>query len=319
IWLLAPMATICNLHLSKFMMLGCQDLVLPITTSSRPHSYRPHSYRPHSSKPHSYRPHSSKPHSYRPHSYRPHSEQVQVLGYREWDTAWCSNTPWTPHNVHKMLENSSKPVDKPTSESDSVPDEATPQTSKTAGQGGKNGFTRGSNNMRASALTEHSQCQDHTFAVNAGQQHMAMKSHIDSAKEQSSQKLHSQFKVVFHMTKNDIPDRFPDDTLDLISSLDILLNPSRYPHACKVLICEFSELYPDWATLATIACVLPVSSVPAERSFSLLNRVKTSLRSRLEEERVTRLMRIASCKDTLDTFHFSPAAEDFAAMKARRK
>ncbi|KAI4800054.1 hypothetical protein KUCAC02_016591, partial [Chaenocephalus aceratus] len=452
--------------------------------------------------------------------------------------------------------------------------------------GRKNGFTRGSTNMRASALTEHSQCQDHTFAVNAGQQQMAMKSHIDSAKEQSSQKLHSQLKVVFHMTKNDIPgnqfrgmtdllravgapdfgtddgiykhseslcdmeralegiimrqldeklkasefigiiidetvsitvenklivyakienkgkidnfflgnynlhsgtaqciyekvvevlrgrgielskvmglgsdgasvmtgkragvgallkrvnpfliqvhcvahraalaavdaanavsqedanlgsirpivhasiagltqlkdelgpeehlinalqDRFPDDTLDLISSLDILLNPSRYPHAqsafqeyardatemviahfghevtesaaaplidvkrarrdavmtalhgyggltfataCKVLICEFSELYPDWATLAKIACVLPVSSVPAERGFSLLNRVKTSLRSCLEEERVTRLMRIASCKDTLDTFHFSSAAEDFAAMKARRK
>ncbi|KAK1899574.1 Replicase polyprotein 1a [Dissostichus eleginoides] len=68
IWLLAPMATTCNLHLSKFMMLGCQDLVLPITTSSRPHSYRPH------------------------------SEQ----GYREWDTARCSTPPLDPHNVHKM-------------------------------------------------------------------------------------------------------------------------------------------------------------------------------------------------------------------------
>ncbi|KAI9547874.1 hypothetical protein NQZ68_012891 [Dissostichus eleginoides] len=60
----------CNLHLSKFMMLGCQDLVLPITTISRPHSYRPH------------------------------SEQVQ--GYREWDTARCSTPPLDPHNVHKM-------------------------------------------------------------------------------------------------------------------------------------------------------------------------------------------------------------------------
>ncbi|KAJ4929686.1 hypothetical protein JOQ06_018708 [Pogonophryne albipinna] len=184
-------------------------------------------------------------------------------------------------------------------------------------------------------------------------------------------------KYIQHLI-NALQDRFPDDTLDLISSLDILLNPSRYPHAqsafqeyardatemviahfghevtesaaaplidvkrarrdavavmtalhgyggltfataCKVLICEFSELYPDWAALAKIACVLPVSSVPAERGFSLLNRVKTSLRSRLEEERVMRLMRIASCKDTLDTFHFSSAAEDFAAMKARRK
>ncbi|KAI4830680.1 hypothetical protein KUCAC02_002296 [Chaenocephalus aceratus] len=155
-------------------------------------------------------------------------------------------------------QSSSKPVDKPTS--DSVPDEATPQTSETEGpavkkarvhfkadrqkkfkwlqcesvdgvetmfcslcarSGIKNGFTRGSTNMRASALTEHSQCQDHTFAVNAGQQQMAMKSHIDSAKEQSSQKLHSQLKVVFHMAKNDIPGNQFRGMTDLLRAVGV--------------------------------------------------------------------------------------------------
>ncbi|KAI4813334.1 hypothetical protein KUCAC02_024666, partial [Chaenocephalus aceratus] len=100
--------------------------------------------------------------------------------------------------------------------------------------GRKNGFTRGSTNMRASALTEHSQCQDHTFAVNAGQQHMAMKSHIDSAKEQSSQKLHSQFKVVFHMTKNDIPGnqfRGMTDLLRAVGAPDFGTDDGIYKHS----------------------------------------------------------------------------------------
>ena len=72
-----------------------------------------------------------------------------------------------------------------------------------------------------------------------------------------------------------------------------------------MLIYEFSDLYPDWATLAKIACVLPVSNVPAERF-------------RLEEETVMWLMRIASCKDTLDAFDKS-VAEDTATMKKGRK
>ncbi|KAF3856937.1 hypothetical protein F7725_017660, partial [Dissostichus mawsoni] len=39
--------------------------------------------------------------------------------------------------------------------------------------------------------------------------------------------------------------------------------------ACEVLIRDFGKIYPEWATLAKIACVIPVSSVPAERGFSL--------------------------------------------------
>ena len=69
--------------------------------------------------------------------------------------------------------------------------------------------------------------------------------------------------------------------------------------ACEVLIYEFSELHPDWATLAKTACVLPVSSMPAERGFTLHNQIKMALKSCLQEERVTRLT---------DTFDFKSAA-----------
>ena len=44
-----------------------------------------------------------------------------------------------------------------------------------------------------------------------------------------------------------------------------------------MLIYEFSELYLHWATLAKIACVLPVSSVPAERGFTLQDGMKAVL------------------------------------------
>uniref|UniRef100_A0A8C4YYV9 HAT C-terminal dimerisation domain-containing protein n=1 Tax=Gadus morhua TaxID=8049 RepID=A0A8C4YYV9_GADMO len=150
--------------------------------------------------------------------------------------------------------------------------------------------------------------------------------------------------------------RFPDDSLDLLNCFDVLLNPSRYPQtddsatattfidaasakrdaipmmtalrsygglhfssACEMLIRDYAEIFPEWVKLAKVACVIPVSSVPAERGFSLQNRIKTAQRSRLGEGRVTRLMRIASSRDTLDTFDFNSAAARFTAAKYRKK
>ena len=93
----------------------------------------------------------------------------------------------------------------------------------------------------------------------------------------------------------------------------------RFETACQTLIRDLGDMYPDWAKLAKIACTIPVSSVPAERGFSLQNRIKTAMRSRLQEEKVTRLMRISSCKKDLTTFNFAKAAVHFTAAKPRRK
>ncbi|CAK6981758.1 zinc finger protein 862-like [Scomber scombrus] len=70
--------------------------------------------------------------------------------------------------------------------------------------GKKNGFTRGSTNMRSSSLIEHSQCNDHVIAVSLFSQQTAMKSHCEKAKDILNKKLSSQLQVVFYMTKNDI-------------------------------------------------------------------------------------------------------------------
>ena len=93
----------------------------------------------------------------------------------------------------------------------------------------------------------------------------------------------------------------------------------RFTGACGVLIRDMAEMYPEWATLAKIAVVIPVSSVPAERGFSLQNRIKTADRSRLEDVKVTRLMRIARCRETMDTMDFKSAAANFNDAKKRRK
>ncbi|KAL2101958.1 hypothetical protein ACEWY4_003719 [Coilia grayii] len=89
--------------------------------------------------------------------------------------------------------------------------------------------------------------------------------------------------------------------------------------ACETVIRELGDIFPDWAKLAKIACTILVSSVAAERGFSLQNRIKTSIRNRMSEEKVTRLMCISSSGPGLKDFNFHRAAEHFNGMKLRRK
>ncbi|CAL8387700.1 unnamed protein product [Boreogadus saida] len=79
------------------------------------------------------------------------------------------------------------------------------------------------------------------------------------------------------------------------------------------------QIFPNRAKLAKIASTIPVSSVPAERDFPLQDRIKTSIRNLLADEKVTRLMGISSLGPGLKDFNFSRAAEHFHAMKLRRK
>ena len=54
-----------------------------------------------------------------------------------------------------------------------------------------------------------------------------------------------------------------------------------------------SRLYPNVHRLLLIACILPITSAEAERSFFLLRRLKTSARSTMAEERLAHLSVIA--------------------------
>ena len=146
--------------------------------------------------------------------------------------------------------------------------------------------------------------------------------------------------------------RFPDDSMSVLTCLDKLLNPIRYPDTknevsqhgrdslnvlldhfcnpigerahdvtglpldraraerdfpsfkstvsgfgasnleelCKIILADYKDIYPDFPVLANIALVIPVSSVAAERGFSLQNRIHNPSRNRLCQRRLNNLM-----------------------------
>lgn len=95
-------------------------------------------------------------------------------------------------------------------------------------------------------------------------------------------------------------------------------NPS-FRESCRLLITSLGDMFPDFKTLAEVALVIPVSSVAAERGFSLQNKIKTATRSRLSEAKTQNLMTIASAATPLDEFDYAQASTQFKSMRSRRK
>jgi hypothetical protein len=89
--------------------------------------------------------------------------------------------------------------------------------------------------------------------------------------------------------------------------------------ACRCVIRQLFEHFPDFVELAKIALVIPVASVCAERGFSLQNIIKTSARNRLSEGRVNRLMMINWHGRSVSEFDIGSARHVFQTSKQRRK
>lgn len=103
--------------------------------------------------------------------------------------------------------------------------------------GKKNGFTRGSTNMRCSSLIEHSQCNDHVMAVSLFSQQIAMKGHCEKATKTLNKTLCSQLQVVFHMTKNDIACHQYEGLTELLGAVrapDFVTREGIYRHSDSV-------------------------------------------------------------------------------------
>ena len=113
-------------------------------------------------------------------------------------------------------------------------------------------------------------------------------------------------------------DRMQRDFLPMKRVLAGSGNPS-FRGSCRLLITSLGEMFPDFRALAEVALVIPVSSVAAERGFSLQNNIKTATRSRLSEAKTQHLMTIASAAVSIDTFDFKQASTLFKSMRARRK
>ncbi|XP_046907044.1 zinc finger protein 862-like isoform X3 [Hypomesus transpacificus] len=74
---------------------------------------------------------------------------------------------------------------------------------------------------------------------------------------------------------------------------------------------EWANLYPCLSLLASIALVIPVSSVNCERDFSTMNRVKTDLRNQLQREHLAACLRISINGPSPEAFPYNRALETF--------
>ncbi|KAG2459766.1 ZN862 protein, partial [Polypterus senegalus] len=81
---------------------------------------------------------------------------------------------------------------------------------------------------------------------------------------------------------------------------------------------ELKESFPDVARLAHIGLVIPVSTAECERGFSVLKRIKTCLRNRMNKSTLNNLMLISLEDPDLGDFDYGKAADNWASRKKRR-
>lgn len=171
--------------------------------------------------------------------------------------------------------------------------------------------------------------------------------------------------------------RFPSETINLLKSLDCILNPKLYPedssaivnygkqdlqfvldhyqpttgenaeiiidrdrcnkdflpfkHHTKLhshlkfsdyaeyVIKNLSEDYPDFAVLCKLTLCVPLNSASCERGFSSQNLAKTKTRNRLGEDTLQHIMKISVNGPHFSEFDYTEAAQEFRAMKTRKK
>jgi hypothetical protein len=81
---------------------------------------------------------------------------------------------------------------------------------------------------------------------------------------------------------------------------------------------QLAELFPNILALAKIALVMPVSTAAVERGFSTLKRIKTRLRSRLQDATLSDLMTIRIEGPKVSEFDPKKAIESWKEMRKRR-
>ena len=89
--------------------------------------------------------------------------------------------------------------------------------------------------------------------------------------------------------------------------------------ACTTLLQEYRDIFPDFAVLAAIVLVSPVTSVACERGFSVQNKIKTKGRSRLKHETLTKLMRVKEEGPSVEEYDPKPSIRKFCETRHRRK
>ena len=122
----------------------------------------------------------------------------------------------------------------------------------------------------------------------------------------------------------DKADISPDDLRSEWVALKQLLSHKYREMKCKDFLILLSSdgtlttMFPNFALLATVALIIPVSTAECERCFSSMKRIKTTLRNRMETATLDQLMRIANEGPEPEVFNFDKAADLWGSLRQRR-
>ena len=79
-----------------------------------------------------------------------------------------------------------------------------------------------------------------------------------------------------------------------------------------------SLAYPNFVKLAQVCLTLPISMADCERAFSTMRRIKTRLRSEMNNATLNHCMRISIEGPPLQEFDFNTAVETWSNLRKRR-
>ena len=97
------------------------------------------------------------------------------------------------------------------------------------------------------------------------------------------------------------------------------LSDKTLRESCVEIVSNYGDMFPDFAVLAKLQLVTPLTSVTCERGFSTHNKIKTKTRNRLNHETVTKLMRIMEEGPQLKDYDPKPCVKKFVSKRERRK
>lgn len=83
---------------------------------------------------------------------------------------------------------------------------------------------------------------------------------------------------------------------------------------------QYTDEYPNLVKLASVAVIIPVTSVECERGFSCQNRIKAKFRARLKNPTLNNLMQLAyfAYENFCSDEDYLLALQKWRAMKERR-
>lgn len=138
----------------------------------------------------------------------------------------------------------------------------------------------------------------------------------------SEEEINSRAKYMHLKYPNEISNEICDETIFLKNIFAVNFDAESSPAPAKLLLNILEKnligLFPNVSTALRIFLSLPASVASAERSFSVLKRVKNFNRSAMSQERLNGLSTLHINSDIARNIDFSSIIKDFANTKARK-